>query len=117
MIKFDPTNARKEHVDEVMNEWQTMKQYILVAHENRSTDTRDYMLRSLALYEKFLSQASDTDGFDADKLTEYEILPLNGEERYLFIKRKPEQYAAFCQLVELFEETKKKIARLRINSK
>ena len=117
MIKFNPTHAQKEHVDAVINEWQTMKNYIMDAHEKRNTDTKEYMLRSLALYEKFLTQASDTDGFDADKLTEYELLPLNGEERYLFIKKNLGQYVAFCQLGELFEETKKKIARLRINSK
>lgn len=40
--------------------------------------------------------------------------PLNFEERFAFIEKNRHKYAAFRQLDELFNETKKKIACLRV---
>ena len=116
MIRFEPNGAQKELVEEILKEWIPYKKAILQAHEERRTDTKNAMLISIELYGKLLSQVSTTSEFHAHELKEYEVLPLNGEERYLFIIGKPEKYAAFCQLDELFEETKKKIARLRIKN-
>ncbi|CAM5187085.1 YpoC-like domain-containing protein OS=Lysinibacillus sphaericus OX=1421 GN=LS41612_14865 PE=4 SV=1 [Lysinibacillus sphaericus] len=45
-----------------------------------------------------------------------EVLPINGVERLTFIKTKPGQYARYRQIDELFKETKKRTARLRLQA-
>ena len=47
----------------------------------------------------------------------YTLLPLNGEERFEFVKDKIASHYAFVQLDALFTETKKKVARLAIQKK
>ena len=42
----------------------------------------------------------------------YILLPLNGEERFEFVKDKISSHYAHIQLDALFTETKKKVARL-----
>lgn len=45
------------------------------------------------------------------------LLPLNGEERLTFIKKQIHSHYAFIQLAALFDETKKKAARLAVIKK
>ena len=47
----------------------------------------------------------------------YTLLPLNGEERFEFVKDKISSHYAYIQLDALFTETKKKVARLSIQKK
>jgi len=117
MIRFDSEGAQKELVEEILNEWFSYKKTILDAHEQRLTNTKNAMIHSIELYEKLLTQVSLTNEFHVNELKQYEVLPLNGEERYSFIIGKPDNYAAYCQLDELFEETRKRIARLRLKNK
>lgn len=42
--------------------------------------------------------------------------PLNFSERFTFIQNNKHNYTAFKQLDELFKETKKKLARLRVQN-
>ena len=44
----------------------------------------------------------------------YTLLPLNGEERFEFVKDKISSHYAYIQLDALYTETKKKVARLSI---
>lgn len=117
MIQFDPKNIQIEQLYVFFDEWASLKTIIQKAHERRSSDMKAPMLNAIELYGNLLSRVSSDHGFEPLRLKEYEVLPLNGEERLLFIMRKPEQYAAFRQLDELFEETRKKIARLRVQYK
>lgn len=45
-----------------------------------------------------------------------EAAPLNFSERFTFIQNNKHNYTAFKQLDELFKETKKKLARLRVQN-
>ena len=45
------------------------------------------------------------------------LLPLNGEERFQFVKDKISSHYAFVQLDALYTETKKKVARLSLMKK
>ena len=47
----------------------------------------------------------------------YTLFPLNGEERFEFVKDKISSHYAYIQLDALFTETKKKVARLSIQKK
>ncbi|WP_075617706.1 YpoC family protein [Paenisporosarcina indica] len=113
MIQFDPKRALKAQVDDIVSAWIPLRQSILDSHKQRKKESKNDMMIGIKLYEKLIILASETSIFDVHKIKDYEVLPLNGEERYLFIIRKPDHYAAFCQLDELFEETQKKIAGLR----
>lgn len=113
MIHFNPKRALKAQVDGIISTWIPLRQSILDSHKERKKGSKNDMMTALKLYERLIMQVSETSIFEVGNIKEYEVLPLNGEERYLFIIKKPEQYAAFCQLDELFEETLKKIAGLR----
>lgn len=116
MIRFDATQAQKEQLSEIFNQWTALKEKLQVAFELKNKSAANQMLTGINLYENLLVKVSETTVFKPDDIQDYEILPLNGQERYTFIVINSNRYAAFCQLNELFEETKKKIARLRIIS-
>ncbi|HLG27574.1 MAG TPA: hypothetical protein VI423_07295 [Paenisporosarcina sp.] len=116
MIRFDK-NSQKEHINAIIQQWSAVKDRIQSAYEQKDKEVHSHMLLAIALYQKLLVEASETDVFDPGELRNYEVLPLNGEERFEFIATQLSHYAAYRQLNELFEETKKKIARLRIQYK
>lgn len=116
MIRFDATLAQKEQLSEIFNQWMALKEKLQIAFELKSESAANQMLLGIKLYENLLVQVSESTVFNPDDMKDYEILPLNGQERYTFIVLNLNRYAAYCQLNELFEETKKKIARFRIMS-
>lgn len=112
MIQCNRENIQKEQVDIWFNEWQVLAKTIHEAHDRRDRSAGVYMEQGIALYEAFVLQASNQTSFDVKEA--YEILPINATERLSFIKRRPGQYACYRQLDELFQETKKRCARLRL---
>ncbi|MGE6488802.1 YpoC family protein [Paenisporosarcina sp. NPDC076898] len=116
MIRFDPTHAKKEDLSELFNQWSTLKETIQDAFKVKNSETHQQMKNGIKLYQELLLQVSESNNFDPEELKYYEILPLNGQERYTFIVMNSNRYSAFCQLNELFDETNKKIARLRIKA-
>lgn len=71
------------------------------------------MEQAISLYEELIVFSSEQSSSLLEN-HQYEVFPLNGLERLQFIKARPGQFASFRQLDELFKETKKKIARLRV---
>ncbi|HEY9571413.1 MAG TPA: hypothetical protein VIR26_10460, partial [Metalysinibacillus sp.] len=65
----------------------------------RDKTVKAEMEKAIAHYEAFIDDS---------------LLPTNGRERLAFIKARPGQYACYRQLDELYKETKKRIARVRI---
>lgn len=117
MILFDK-NSQKEQINAVLQQWSAVKDQIQSAYKQKDIEeVHSHMLLAIELYQKLLVEASETDVFDAAELKNYEVLPLNGDERFQFIVTQTSHYAAYRQLNELFEETRKKIARLRIQYK
>lgn len=112
MIQCNQEKIQKEQVDTWFNEWKSLAEKIHEAHDRRDRSAGDYMEQGINLYETFILQASNQTHFDVEE--EYEILPINAGERLAFIKRRPGQYACYRQLDELFLETKKRCARLRL---
>jgi hypothetical protein len=116
LIRFDKL-SQKDLINVILKQWLAVKDRIQNAYEQKDKDVHSHMLVAIELYRKLLVEASETVVFDSVELKNYEVLPLNGEERFKFIVTQPSHYAAYRQLNELFEETTKKIARLRIQYK
>lgn len=94
----------KEKVDAWFIEWEELKLPIHAAHEARNGEVKGLMEAAITLFERLVLVAGE------------EVLPINGAERLTFIKAKPSQYACYRQLDELFKETKKRAARLRLQA-
>ncbi len=116
MIRFNTINAQKEKIDVILNEWNEIKSCIQVSFNQRNKEVYKEMQDGISLYQKLLRQVSEASNCQDQILEDFEVLPLNGNDRYQFITNNPSLYVAFRQLDELFEETKKKIARLRITN-
>ena len=114
MIPFNVEKASPDTVKQLLNEWETLHLNISEAHKWRNGSVNEFMFQGIELYNRLLVSTSDVKDFDTQDIPKYEVLPLNGEERYRFVLSKTEHYVSFIQLNELFDETKKKISRLRI---
>ncbi len=112
MIECNKKAISKESVDFWFEEWETLRQSIHQSHTSRDGKAKEIMLSAIQLYEAFILNASEQ--AILDKNEQYEILPINAIERLTFIKARPGQYACYRQLDELFIETKKRCARLRL---
>ena len=111
MIEVNKDMISKEIVDAWFAQWEALQQAIHAAHEARNGEAKPLMEQGIAHFEKLLVEsAADSVSADAD----FELYPINGKERLAFIKAKPGQYACYRQLDELFKETKKRAARLRL---
>lgn len=113
MIECKKEAITKKLVDEWMAKWETIRKGIHQSHSVRDGNAKEMMLKGIQLYESFIIGASDQQSHLL-KNEEYEILPINTTERLSFIKARPGQYACYRQLDELFIETKKRCARLRL---
>lgn len=113
MIEAHKEQISKEIVDEWFAMWQTQERAIYEAHSKRDKAVKALMQQAIEHYEQFIQKASQTvEALQANET--YEVLPINGMERLQFVKTRPGQYACYRQLDELFIETKKRCARLRL---
>ncbi|WP_397537713.1 YpoC family protein [Rummeliibacillus pycnus] len=113
MIECKKEAISKESLEKWMDEWELLRQSIHKSHTIRDGKAKEIMLNAIQLYESFVLKASgQQDALDENE--QYEILPINAMERLSFIKARPGQYACYRQLDELYIETKKKCARLRL---
>ena len=111
MIEVNKDKISKEIADAWFAQWEALQQAVHAAHEARNGEAKPLMEQGIAHFEKLLVElAADQVSTDAD----FELYPINGKERLAFIKAKPGQYACYRQLDELFKETKKRAARLRL---
>lgn len=113
MILVNKDAILKEQVDTWYKQWEDLREEIHAAHDRRDGTALEIMLKGIAHYEVFLVKASQIETpFSVSE--EYELMPINGMERFQFIKMRPAQYACYRQLDELYKETKKRCARLRL---
>ncbi|AMO84999.1 YpoC family protein [Solibacillus sp. FSL W7-1472] len=113
MISVQQEAISKEVVDAWYSEWETMRETIHAAHERRDGSAQQFMVEGIEHFEQFIVGGSITETpFSVQ--SEYELMPINGMERLQFIKARPGQYACYRQLDELYKETKKRCARLRM---
>ncbi len=113
MIFVKKDMISKERVDAWFNEWESLREEIHAAHDRRDGSALELMVKGIAHFEQLLIDSAEAEeAFSTD--SEYELMPINGMERLGFIKMRPAQYACYRQLDELYKETKKRCARLRL---
>ena len=116
MIRLKVEGIQKEAVEPYFEQWEVLSTTIHGAHHRRAKEeAQSLMQQGIGLFEECVLHCSEIDGESEMNVHEqYEVLPINGMERFLFIKARPGQYACYRQLDELFKELKKRLARLRI---
>lgn len=112
MISVNQQAIAKETIDAWFAAWEQVSEQLNDAHTNRNKQlSLELMLKGIAMYDKLLlDSAAEEALIDAD----FELYPINGRERMQFIKARPAQFASYRQLDELYKETKKRAARLRL---
>lgn len=114
MILVQKDKISKLEVQSYLQKWEKMKTDILALHAMREETVGEDLLEALDLYYELIKHTHGLETLDGQIIEQLEALPLNGKERLDFIARSPKQYASFQQLDELFNETVKKIARIRV---
>lgn len=114
MILVNKDNISQEDVQSYLTRWGRMKTDLLALHAMREETVAEDLLEGFELYIEFLKHCHGLLQLTEEMYELLEALPLNGKERLEFIKNSPKQYASFTQLDEMFNETVKKIARLRV---
>lgn len=93
--------------------WDKSKDDIGQLYGNRSSMASGKLKEAILQYEQLLTYGGTETNPHTNK-TEPVLLPLNGEERLAFIKKQIKSHYAFVQLDALYDETRKKAARLAI---
>jgi hypothetical protein len=114
MILAKKHNISQLDVQSYLTRWERMKTDLLALHAMREDTVGEDLLQGLGLYIEFLKHCHGLQHLSENEVELLEALPLNGKERLEFIKNSPKQYASFTQLDEMFNETVKKLARLRV---
>lgn len=114
LIEVNKAQISKELVDAWVAQWEILNEAIFTAHERRDGSAKLLMEQGIELFEQFVVTSSISTSEVMLAAEEYEVMPINGMERFQFIKAKPGQYACYRQLDELVKETKKRCARLRL---
>lgn len=117
MIPCLPNQITKERVDKWYMEWELLRNHIHAAHDERNGQAKQLMEQGIQLFWNFILESSQTTSTAINRQDEFELMPLNGSERLQFIQLRPAQYACYRQLDELFKETKKRAASLRVKLK
>lgn len=88
--------------------WEQLQQEILAFEDDKSEEAREKMERALQNYYDLLNYG------EVEENEESLLFPLNGKERLAFIeKHMPGRYS-FIQLDALYDESRKKAARLSV---
>jgi hypothetical protein len=117
VIKAKNEAIQKEKVEPYFEQWNHLSEQIHHAHDKRSGEALVLMEQGIALFEQCIVDCSEAKDQSILLDGQYDVMPINGMERLLFIKARPGQYACYRQLDELFKELKKRLARLRIKVK
>lgn len=103
----------KIHTAPHFEKWDTVKEKIKSLYDEKSPDAVKLMEIAINDYAQLLEYG----GKELDKKTGESVdilLPLNGVERFDFIKSRINSHYAYVQLNELYGETRKKAARLSV---
>jgi hypothetical protein len=110
------TRLNKEQLDPYFQWWDSKKEEIEKYYNENNRQAVILMEEAIINYSNLLLEGGDEIN-ERNSKTTYRLLPLNGNERFEFIKEKIASHYAFVQLDALFIEVKKKAARLAILQK
>jgi hypothetical protein len=106
----------KELLAPYFDQWETVRNQIEALYDKKDHQAVELMNAEIGNYSELLEHGGKIFDERKDKPV-YTLLPLNGEERFEFVKDKISSHYAYIQLDALFTETKKKVARLSIQKK
>lgn len=106
----------KEALKEFFEPWEQMKVEIAALYDEQNPNAPVKLKEVIVQYERLLAYGGMEESAQSGKMQPV-LLPLNGEERLAFIKKQIQSHYAFVQLDALYDETKKKAARLAIMTK
>lgn len=106
----------KELLTPYFNQWEAVRDQIEAFYDQKDHQAVELMNVSIENYSELLEHGGKEVDDRKGKVV-YTLLPLNGEERFEFVKDKISSHYAHIQLDALFTESKKKVARLSIQKK
>ena len=106
----------KELLAPYFDQWETVRDQIANFYDQKDHQAVELMKVAIDNYSELLEHGGKVSDDRRGKVV-YTLLPLNGEERFEFVKDKILSHYAHVQLDALFTETKKKVARLAIQKK
>ena len=112
----DVNRIDKEFLGPYFEQWKSVRDQIEAFYDEKDHQAVELMNAAIMNYSELLEHGGKTFDDRKDKAV-YTLLPLNGEERFEFVKDKISSHYAYIQLDALFTETKKKVARLSIQNK
>lgn len=106
----------KELLAPYFDQWETVRDQIEAFYEQKDHQAVEFMNVAIDNYSELLERGGEVLDDRKGKVV-YLLLPLNGEERFEFVKDKISSHYAHIQLDALFTESKKKVARLSLQKK
>lgn len=106
----------KEQIQPFFEKWTSINEQIQNYYAVRDRQAVVLMKTGIENYLELLEYGGKVEDERSKRLI-YTLLPLNGEERFEFVKDKIDSHYAYVQLEALYDETKKKAARLNITLK
>lgn len=96
--------------------WDANKDKIAQLYEEKQPSAVEKLTEAIVQYEKLLAYGG-VENHPQHGQEQPVLLPLNGVERLAFIKKHIQSHYAFVQLEALYDETRKKAARLAITTR
>ncbi|KAA0966109.1 hypothetical protein FQ087_07630 [Sporosarcina sp. ANT_H38] len=112
----ESNRINKELLAPYFKQWETVREQIEALYSQNDIQAVELMNMAIENYSELLEQGGKVLDDRKNKVV-YILLPLNGDERFQFVKDKISSHYAHIQLDALFTETKKKVARLSIQRK
>ncbi|WP_318617376.1 YpoC family protein [Sporosarcina sp. YIM B06819] len=112
----DKNRFDKELFTPYFDQWQLVRDEIEACYEQKDRRAVELMKTAIDNYSELLELGGTAFDERTGKAI-FVLLPLNGVERFEFIKDKISSHYAFVQLDALVTETRKKVARLAIQNK
>ncbi|MCZ2258375.1 YpoC family protein [Sporosarcina sp. G11-34] len=111
MNRFDKTEVAPYY-----EKWESIKEQIKAFFAVRDPQAVALMEEAIQNYSDLLEFGGKEKG-ERSGLYEYTLFPLNGDERFEFVKARIRSHYSYIQLDALYAETRKKAARLSITKK
>jgi len=106
----------KANLAPYFEKWETVKDKIEILYTKKDKQAVILMKAAIDNYTELLEYGDKELNGQISKETHI-LLPLNGDERFEFIKAKIDSHYAHIQLEALYSETMKKAARLSVSTK
>lgn len=110
-MAFKLNKYSKEALAAFFEPWDAVKEEIAQLYDDKNPEAIVKLTGAIEQYEQLLAYG----GLDENRKPM--LLSLNGEERLAFIKKQIQSHYAYVQLDALYDESRKKAARLAITKK